>query len=79
MSQTVGSLKPASAARRDKVLVSTNAVIAVRIDTAIGTGCATSAMMVATKKANKCRWLAPSLARNEIKESPGNKHCAPTP
>ncbi len=60
MSHSVTLLKPESALAGVSVRVSASTVMAITTLTPMGTGCATSAMIVATKTAS--RWLCAAFS-----------------
>src|SRR5438067_569815 len=76
-SHTVRFENPASTRAGGSVFVSASTVIAVTAETPIGTGCATSATIVATNTASRCRWSAvrPSTGTNH-RATPGTSTTA---
>ena len=79
MSQTVGSAKPARTLAAGRVRVRTSAVMVARTVAPMGMGWETRAMMVATKKATRCRWDGSRLGEDEIDEEPGYQGGGPAP
>ena len=79
ISQTVTLLKPESTFAGGSVPVSASSVIAITTLTPIGTGCATSATIVATNMPS--RWLCTRVQsgkREEVKQRAGNEDYRPS-